>query len=455
MLVVGRRNPGWFDVRDYGSVTPGTSPTAGQVTANTTAIQAAIDAAESTGGGTVFIPFSYRVSALTVDAAGVTLLGASRESSGLETTSGDLLTLSGTASARKFTARHLKLRSRAGGGHIFKVATSISRALWLDLMVQQDNNDKAIYWHEGDDYIDNVWLHIDAQHTLGATIASWHIKSTAANRNLWSQIRPTYSGNYVWWIESTAAASYASDNVVEGITSEINNGGLLKVRGGQGTVLRDTGIYDLGTTTRDLIVLETSDSGVQTFNTTLQNVRRHGGTLGSGLYDVSLSGSAADPRLSIINCGGITDLHINANSKRIAIYDSSDVVLTNGSLAKHYGPSGTRHPVRSITSNLSVAANDSGATYVTTAGSGTITYTLPATQAGIEYTFLCGDAGSEIALSPNAADRIMGKGITAADDKDYINTNATNAVGDLVTIRGDGADGWWVVNERGTWAREA
>ena len=44
--------------------------------------------------------------------------------------------------------------------------------------------------------------------------------------------------------------------------------------------------------------------------------------------------------------------------------------------------------------------------------------------------------------------------ITAADDKDYTNTNATNAVGDLVTILGDGADGWYVIEERGTWARE-
>jgi hypothetical protein len=48
-----------------------------------------------------------------------------------------------------------------------------------------------------------------------------------------------------------------------------------------------------------------------------------------------------------------------------------------------------------------------------------------------------------------------GTGIeAAADDKDAINTAATDRVGDSLTLVGDGVDGWYVVGVTGTWARE-
>lgn len=83
--------------------------------------------------------------------------------------------------------------------------------------------------------------------------------------------------------------------------------------------------------------------------------------------------------------------------------------------------------------------------------------TLPATVAGLMITAVVETASATtgLSLSPNASDKIMGTGITAADDKDLINTAATDAVGDSVTLIGDGVDGWWIVNLIGTWAREA
>lgn len=100
-----------------------------------------------------------------------------------------------------------------------------------------------------------------------------------------------------------------------------------------------------------------------------------------------------------------------------------------------------------------VTAANSGTLYVDIDSTATV-FSLPATVAGLTYTFVCSDASGQITVRPVAADKIMGKGITAADDKDYVNTGGTNAVGDLITIVGDGEDGWWVVAERGTWARE-
>ncbi len=58
-------------------------------------------------------------------------------------------------------------------------------------------------------------------------------------------------------------------------------------------------------------------------------------------------------------------------------------------------------------------------------------------------------------LSPASVDKIQGTGITAADDKNIINTAATDSVGDTITLVCDGEDGWVITNLTGTWAREA
>ena len=54
-----------------------------------------------------------------------------------------------------------------------------------------------------------------------------------------------------------------------------------------------------------------------------------------------------------------------------------------------------------------------------------------------------------------AADAIHGNSLTSVDDKGLINTGATDAEGDTVTIVGDGADGWYITSILGTWAKEA
>jgi len=85
------------------------------------------------------------------------------------------------------------------------------------------------------------------------------------------------------------------------------------------------------------------------------------------------------------------------------------------------------------------------------------TITLPATDAGIKVTIV--NAGSfgtvAVTISPNANDQINGNDVTAADNKDLVNTKATAQRGDFVTLVADGTDGWFIEAMRGTWAREA
>ncbi len=112
-------------------------------------------------------------------------------------------------------------------------------------------------------------------------------------------------------------------------------------------------------------------------------------------------------------------------------------------------------PRETKSDNYTVDALDSGKIiYVDTDAK---TITLPATDAGLTVTFVNAGSYGTVALtiSPNAVDKIMGNDITAADDKDLINTKATAQRGDFVTLVGDGADGWFITAQRGTWAREA
>ena len=126
-----------------------------------------------------------------------------------------------------------------------------------------------------------------------------------------------------------------------------------------------------------------------------------------------------------------------------------------GDATFHGATAGLRSQYLAKSADHAVTAAESGATFVNTKGSGSTVFSLPATVAGLVYTFLESNASGEITVRPVAADKIMGGGLTALDDKDVVNTGGTNAVGDLVTLIGDGADGWWITHKVGTWARES
>jgi hypothetical protein len=119
--------------------------------------------------------------------------------------------------------------------------------------------------------------------------------------------------------------------------------------------------------------------------------------------------------------------------------------------------SGVKDTVTTKSADFTLTALDSEKVFLLTAADKICT--LPATVAGLRFTFVISaaalSAGTGFSISPNASDKIMANGITSADNKDLINTGATDAEGDTVTIEGDGVDGWYVTVMRGTWAREA
>lgn len=119
-----------------------------------------------------------------------------------------------------------------------------------------------------------------------------------------------------------------------------------------------------------------------------------------------------------------------------------------------------------VTENKTLAIKDCGVVQnVITDG---LTLTLPATVVGYRFNFRNGGvkatngptrSGSDgtvaVTVSPNAADLIAGMEVTAADNKDFVNTKATSKVGDELELVGDGTNGWNVTQVKGIWAKEA
>jgi hypothetical protein len=104
--------------------------------------------------------------------------------------------------------------------------------------------------------------------------------------------------------------------------------------------------------------------------------------------------------------------------------------------------------------NYTLAAADSG--LVVKCATDGVVFTLPATVAGMTFTILNtgADGTVGISLSPDAADKIQGGGLAAADNEDLINTKATAKKGDMIRVVGDGADGWFVQEIRGVWSEQ-
>ncbi len=117
-------------------------------------------------------------------------------------------------------------------------------------------------------------------------------------------------------------------------------------------------------------------------------------------------------------------------------------------------------PVETITTSVTLVAADSGKVFLVATDA--LTITLPATVAGVRYTFVTtgADGNNIIRLSPNASDGIFGTVTLAASvvqmagtaDTDFLLTKGTSLLGDSCTLVGDGDQGWAIVASTGIWA---
>jgi hypothetical protein len=118
----------------------------------------------------------------------------------------------------------------------------------------------------------------------------------------------------------------------------------------------------------------------------------------------------------------------------------------------------TEKIVRVTGATHELTAEDDGAIVVIDYAAGSSVISLPATRKALRFSFIVNGlagGGAGHSVSPVSADKIIGNGFTAADNKDAICSAASDRIGDALTLVGDGVDGYFIESVVGTWAREA
>lgn len=133
---------------------------------------------------------------------------------------------------------------------------------------------------------------------------------------------------------------------------------------------------------------------------------------------------------------------------------SSGVVIVEFDVDNFVDPYGSRLR-ETISDDKTLDAEDSGKVLFVDTDAKTIT--LPAVEGmgGIKIVNIGAFGTVAVTVAPNAADMIEGPDITAANDKDLVNTKATACRGDYIELDYGDANGWVVRDIKGTWAREA
>ena len=135
---------------------------------------------------------------------------------------------------------------------------------------------------------------------------------------------------------------------------------------------------------------------------------------------------------------------------------SAGKVIVAFNALKYQDTYGNRTKRETISADKTLDAEDTGKVFFVDTDAKVVT--LPAIADGLGGVKIVniGAFGTVlVAISPAAADMILGPDITGADNKDLLNTKATAKRGDYVVLDLGDADGYVVTEMVGTWAREA
>lgn len=133
---------------------------------------------------------------------------------------------------------------------------------------------------------------------------------------------------------------------------------------------------------------------------------------------------------------------------------SSGVAIVRFDVKRYVDPHHAYGVREAVTGDKTLDSEDMGKLFWVTADA---VITLPA----VATPALCrvvngGSYGTVgVTLSPQAVDSLEGPDITAADNKDVVNTKATARRGDLATLGFADTNGYSITELVGTWAREA
>lgn len=274
------------NVLDYGA-----DPTG--VNSSSAAFQAAIDTNKS-----VWVPIgTYLITTplVVTDAfRGNTIQGESSAKTLVKTLTGNLFNIQGNS----IRFENLYLQTGPAAGHIFSQTQGVSLIDIGFCKLECTNTAKSIWVNNNYETvalrIHNSILDVTLAHTEPA------IKLIGSNgdinSNIFENLTCNFSGNYVFYLESTSGGNYY--NIFRNIVLETTNGGAISLKQCYGTIIENVQAWDIGTLTQSLVYIA-SGGGLESKNTYICNLVRPGGTLGPSVYDVDI---AAGTRTTFVSC---------------------------------------------------------------------------------------------------------------------------------------------------------
>ena len=123
------------------------------------------------------------------------------------------------------------------------------------------------------------------------------------------------------------------------------------------------------------------------------------------------------------------------------------------------GQSGGEAIDLSADTTLAVATHSAQVGKFVTISTDAKTLTLPAVVVGATFVIVntAADGGALLTISPNSSDKFLVDiaGAAGTDNKDIVNTKATQNQYDYVKLVGLSADGWLIDDIRGTWVDQS
>ncbi len=329
----------------YGGLTTGTGVSAAVVTANTTALQAALNAADARGGAVVFVPAGwYRHEELVMSKSGVSLRGESDRATTLQNVgpSAGIVLGTTTVGVASLHFADIGFQNTGTGGHLMEAPYSLSQSKFERVRMISNNTAASLVYSErpggstGGGVFDTVWDGGYYKMPVTSTVHGFHFVGPESPANLLKWVGGRYEGGgtYMFHLEA-GVGTYCYGNSWDGLNAEFPDKGFIRILSGLGNTIVALGIQDSGTITADLVYLGKSTAGPQSRGTTIIGYNRSKGTLSGGAVDIHnvAGGNAGSLTLAGItgpSVAGVTvDLGASAGWATLLGVDSTVAVLNS------------------------------------------------------------------------------------------------------------------------------
>lgn len=335
--ILHNRMTGFVDVRDFGAI-PDDAWNGTTILTNgtdsTTAIRNAIAYAIANKIGIVYAPGKYRITDTLVMDTGVYTQSISLQGDGStsrirNTGAQDAIHFSTTQFLKNSSIKNIEIYCMATAGHGINIKYGCTVCRFENVNIAVLNPSKSTYFGDysafavGDGGVfDTVWSGGDLSlpGDGSSTVAGFRFitNGTTFNENIVENIRPYYGGIVQFFsIVNNHTTSYLTNNTFRNINFEVCKGGGFVMASATGFLLQNLSFWDEDLYVNHLVDFVTGTGYDSTANT-IMGMKRHGGTLASGVRDIYLQ-AANDT--TVINLGTqASDIpSYNWNSKRVTV----------------------------------------------------------------------------------------------------------------------------------------